>query len=420
MTDGLPLEGLRVLDFTHMWSGPMLTRICASLGAEVLKVEAPDRADPMRFKGVRDIASRYPDMDLGEDPHNRNAWFNTQNVDKLGIVIDAKAPRGKQIIDELIRKCDVVVANFRAGVLKKMGFDYETLCSLRPDIILVEMTGYPSDSPLANLKAYGAQFESMSGAAALMGDEHGPLPTGFAVGDPIGGMYGVSALMAALHRRDRTGKGCHLEVPQSVTMMALMGDIFHGLAHGEPTSSALNDVPHACPHGIFAQHNEWLSISVFDETAWMELARLLEANGIEVKAHWADLAGRRQDRTAVNAAVQRWVDSQSDAQSATLALQAHGIASAPVATAEHIATSPQLREVSFYRELNHPSAGRHAYPGLPVLLGRDPKRVSARSAAPCFGQDTAHVLRTLLGISDDELNQLKADHIIVDAAGSLE
>src|SRR5690606_653906 len=124
-------------------------------------------------------------------------------------------------------------------------FGYEALARLRPDVILIEMTGYPSNSPLADLKAYGAQFEAMSGAAWLMGDETAPLPTGFAVGDPIGGMYGVSALMAALHRRQHTKLGCHLEVPQSVTMMAMMGDLYHGFSQTAPVTRELNDVEHA-------------------------------------------------------------------------------------------------------------------------------------------------------------------------------
>lgn len=415
MRSGLPLEGIRVLDFTHMWSGPMLTRMCASLGAEVLKIEAPGRADPMRFMGTRDIPSRYPDLDHGPDPHNRNAWFNTQNVDKLGLVIDAKEPRGKRLVEDLVRRCDIVVANFRAGVLEKLGFGYEALRQLRADLILVEMTGYPSDSPLADLKAYGAQFEAISGAAWLMGDEAAPLPTGFAVGDPIGGMYGASALMAALHRRRRTGLGCHLEVPQSVTMTALMGDLYHSLSQAEPESRALNDVAHACPHGMFRVREEWLAVAVFDDAAWSRLAQLLATTQADVPHLWSTLAGRRGQREAVHAAVQAWLHNQPDAHTAASTLQAHGIAAAPVATAQSTATSPQLAATAFYSELDQRSAGRHPYPGLPVLLGREPRRVAGRHAAPCFGQHTGQVLRTLLRLDESELAQLEADRVIVDA-----
>lgn len=412
----LPLAGIRVLDFTHMWSGPMLTRICASLGAEVLKIEAPNRADPMRFMGVKDIPSRYPDLDYGADPHNRNAWFNTQNIDKLGLVIDAKTSAGKRLVERLVGECDVVVANFRAGVLDKMGFGYESLRRLRPDIILIEMTGYPSDSPLADLKAYGAQFEAMSGAAWLMGDESAPLPTGFAVGDPIGGMYGMTALMAALHRRRRTGHGCHLEVAQSVTMMALMGDLHHGLSQTGPGTRVLNDVAHACPHGMFRVGQGWLAVAVFDDGEWSRLAAQLAAAGCELPARWSTLAARRAERDAVHAVVQRWLSGEAEPHAVAVRLQKAGIAAAAVATAQSTATSPQLAHTSFYAELEHPSAGRHSYPGLPIFLGQEARRVGARSAAPAFGQHTSQVLRSVLQLGDDELARLEADGVLVDAA----
>jgi len=411
----LPLSGIRILDFTHMWSGPMLTRICASMGAEVLKMEAPNRADPMRFKGIKDIPTRYPDAEYGAEPHNRNAWFNTQNIDKQGLVIDAKAPRGKALLDDLIRTCDVVVANFRAGVLNKMGFGYEALRALRPDVILIEMTGYPSDSPLADLKAYGAQFEAISGSAWLMGDENAPLPTGFALGDPIGGMYGATALMTALHRRQRTGLGCHLEVPQSVTMMALMGDVFHSLSHEPVQTRVLNDLAHACPHGMFAIGAEWLSIAVYDDASWSRLAALLHAAGLQPPANWNTLAGRRADVAALYAKLQQWLDAQPSAEAAAQRLQEQGIAAGAVATAESIATNAQLHHCGFFTELDHPSAGRHAYPGLPIFLGTQARRVGAQRAAPCFGQHTREALQRLLHLSDATLDALESEQIIVDA-----
>ena len=168
-TPTLPLEGITVLDFSHWWAGPMATRILGGLGARIIKVESPGRPDPMRFPNDTDVLERYPDRDPGPDPINRNAMFNTHNVDKLDVVIDIKHDDGRAIIRHLAEISDVFIANYRPGVLERLGLGYDVLSEWNPQLIYVEMPGYGKTGPMAKMPAYGSQFDAASGSAWAVG-----------------------------------------------------------------------------------------------------------------------------------------------------------------------------------------------------------------------------------------------------------
>lgn len=185
-----PLHDIRVLDFTHVWSGPMGTRALAALGAEVIKVEGPERPDMLRGVRAVGVTSRFPDFFPGENARDRNAWFNTQNTDKYGITLDIKDPRGLELVREIAATSQVFIANYRPGVLSRIGLGEDALREVRPDLIYAEMPGYGEDGPMAGMQAYGAQFEANSGAAAITGGDGPPLLTGYALGDAVAGAVG--------------------------------------------------------------------------------------------------------------------------------------------------------------------------------------------------------------------------------------
>ena len=165
----LPLAGVRLLDLTHVWSGPMATRVLGALGAEVYKVEGPNRRDFLRGSGTEDVPRRYPDQKFGADPYNRNAWFNTQNTDKRSVVVDLKSEIGVEAVQSLAAQCDVVISNMRPGALERCGLAGPALDKTNPSAVLIEMPGYGNDGRCATSLADGAQFEAFAGAAPLGG-----------------------------------------------------------------------------------------------------------------------------------------------------------------------------------------------------------------------------------------------------------
>ncbi|WP_280507256.1 CaiB/BaiF CoA transferase family protein [Nocardia flavorosea] len=325
-TAARPLAGVRIFDLTHVWSGPMSTRVLAALGAEVLKIENFTRPDILRGTGA-DLRLRYPDADYGTDPLNRNAWFNTQNVGKHSVALDLKSDEGRAAARELVATCDVVVSNYRAGVLSRMGFGYRELADINPAVIVVEMTAFPSTSPQASAAGFGAQFDAASGNTWLSGDEHGPVLTGFAIGDPVGGLFAASAVVTALVRRRETGRGCHIEIPQSEAMMPLFGEAFVAESRGTAQTSRLNGDPTGVPHGLYRTGDgQRLAVGIHDDDQWSALAQRIRLDGFEVTADWAVKARRRTDIEQVEALVTEWAATVTDSGAVVDALQCAGVA----------------------------------------------------------------------------------------------
>jgi crotonobetainyl-CoA:carnitine CoA-transferase CaiB-like acyl-CoA transferase len=406
----LPLRGVRVLDFTHVWSGPMATRVLAGLGAEVLKVEGPQRPDPQRGAAAG-ILSRFPGREPGADPENRNAWFNTHNTDKTSVVIDVKHPDGRRLVHGLAARCDVFIANFRPGVLERLGLGYRTLQSLRDDLVYVEMPGYGTEGPLATMQAFGAQFEATSGAGWLMGDDHEPRLTGFPVADPTAGLTAASAVLCALQQRRRTGAGCRIEVAQRDAMLPLLGEHFLASSLGLPVERRLNAGRGTAPHGIYrTADGGWLALAAHSADQWDALADVLGVAATDAAARFRGIDDRLAAVDAIDRLVASWVQAHSHPASLAERLQERGVPAAPVNDGAALYRDPHLRANGYFAALEHPSVGRHDYPALPYRYGG--RRIAPRRAAPRLDEHTDEVLERLLGLSTAELRRLRADGVI--------
>lgn len=413
MTDapmvGLPLAGIRVLDLTHVWSGPSATRLLGALGADVIKVEAPHRPDFLRGSGAADVLSRYPDLDNGEDPWNRNAWFNTVNTDKRVVSVNLKDPEGLAVVYRLVQETHLVIANFRPGVLARIGLDYDELRRHRSDVILIEMTGYGSTGPMSGLQAYGAQFDAMSGTAWLTGDGEKPLLTGFALSDPVAGLAAASAAVTAVAHWRRTGEGASIEVIQRDAMIPLAGEQFVDASRGRLAACAVNGDVDASPHDIFRTLDEqWIAIAVHDDTGWHGLRAAVDDGTRGRLPHAWEQA--RHEPLAVNRVVAAWVCVQTDADELASRLQTHGVSAAPVRSIGDVYEDVDFRGVGFLRPLTHPRTGTHLYPGPPLTL--DGHRIAPRSPAPLCDEHTDSVLATFGGLSCRALADLRRRGVI--------
>jgi crotonobetainyl-CoA:carnitine CoA-transferase CaiB-like acyl-CoA transferase len=419
--DRLPLQGLRVLDFTQAWAGPMTARALAFLGAEVIKVENGARLDSWRGPavGVNDPAS-YPDRLGGERPYDRNALFNTQNHDKQSISLDLKSSAGQDIARRLATKCDVVLANFSPHALAKLGLGYEALSRGNRKLVMVEMPAFGNDGPWSSHVGMGKTMEAAAGMASLIGYGDGePVLTGPAYLDPIGGLHGASAVLTALAERNRTGVGQYVEVAQVEAAMHWIGEyILQTGRTGEVFQADGNRRPDMAPHDAFpcAGDDQWVVIACPENETW---GRLVAATGLAelADAGFNSLAGRLEHAEALRAALSSWTRARTKHE-ASDQLQAARVAAAPVNSGADVWRDPFLRSRGFIHELTHPAAGTAEYPGLAYRLSRTPGAI--RTPAPCFAEHTYEVLGGLLGLSRPGIDALvEAGVVLLKPAGAL-
>ena len=399
-----PLAGLRVVEFTTAWAGPMAGRILAWLGAEVVHVESAGRLDSWRQHGQVFSPGRYPKDGAGARPWNRCALFNSQNANKLSLSLDAKDPGAKAALDRLLAKTDVVLCNFTAGTLARMGFGYDRLRTLKPDIIVAEMPPFGSTGPLRAATAIGPSMEMAAGMASMIGYEGGPPAiTGPTYPDPVGALNAAAAVLIALMHRQSTGAGQHVEIPQVEAGMHFIGEhILTALASGQSPRPRGNRVDWAAPHDAFpaAGEDEWIAIAATSDAAWSALSALI---GLPPDPRFATLAGRKAHEDDIAAAIAVWTASQ-DKHAAAARLQAAGIAAAPVQNGRDGANSRYLHAKGYFTNLVHPEIGPVVQEGLPFHLAATPGR--DRFAAPCLGAHTTHILADIAGLTPAEIASL--------------
>ena len=410
--DGLPLRGIRVLDLTTAWSGPMATRILAALGASVTKIEGPGRIDDWRGPVGGGLGARYPDGEPGARPFDRCYQFNTQNHDKRSLVVDAKSPDGIEVLLRLADRADVMIANFAAGTLDRMGLGWSVVHARNPRLILVEMPAYGADGPIRDHVALGPSMELMAGMARLIGYGDGkPVTTGPAYLDPLGGFNSATAVLTALAARASTGSGQHVEIAQREAAMHWIGEeILYAAATGSDREPRGNRHDTAVPHDAFptAGADEWVAIAAFGDQEFAALVSVIGESGLAADPRFATAAARARCENELNAIIAAWTAGR-DKHDVAATLQAAGVHAAPVQNARDLHASQFLRARGLIQRLTHPQAGTHDYQGLPLHTeGWD---FSIRQPAPTFGQHNAEVLAEI-GYDDAAIAALEGKAVI--------
>ncbi|RJQ12771.1 MAG: CoA transferase [Dehalococcoidia bacterium] len=407
-----PLEGIRVLDFTRIWSGPLAARFLGDLGAEVIRVEAPDGRGPAIVP--RGTPGYYPDGDPGEKPYNRQGLNNKLMRNKRSLAIDLKSSEGRQAVLRLVAVSDVVVENFSARAMPSLGLDYEALSARNPRLIFLTMPSFGSRGPYRDYVGLGPSIEPLSGLTALMGySQDEPRMTVQALTDAASGVCGLSAVMTALWQRGRTGKGAFLDLSQSEAMAAFLAEEFVAaqISKREPERLG-NGAWNAAPYGVYRclGEDEWISIGCVTEAQWVALARLA-GRGWEADGRYATLEARLARRDALDEAVEAWTSAE-EKRALTRRLQAVGVAAAPVQSAPEWLSDPHLEARGYFTSLETPDAGRYQTDGLPMLIDGE-RGYAAWTGAPGLGEHNAETLR-LVGYTDAEITDLAARGIIVD------
>jgi crotonobetainyl-CoA:carnitine CoA-transferase CaiB-like acyl-CoA transferase len=392
-----PLDGVTVVDLTAFWAGPAATHLLATLGADVVKIEAPKRPDGMRFATVR--GADDPDwMEYGPT-------FHGTNPAKRSVTIDFSVPEGREVLLRLVERADVVVENFTPRVMVNAGLGYEDLRARRPDVVMLRMPAFGLDGPWRDHSGFAQTMEQTTGIAWLTGTpEVDPLVRSTI--DPIAGIHGAFAVIAALEHRRRTGEGQLIEMPMSdVALNVAAEPIVTWSAYGHLLERQGNRGAGGAPQGAYrcAGDDEWVAISVRTDDEWHALVGALGAPAWTADPELATRAGRRAHHDDIDAHLTDWT-AALDPAAAVAMLDAAGVPAAVVWPQMRQDELPQLAERGFTQWLDHPLAGPVGHPGTGL---RSPQLdLSYRAPAPMVGQHTVEVLTELLGLGADELDAL--------------
>jgi crotonobetainyl-CoA:carnitine CoA-transferase CaiB-like acyl-CoA transferase len=410
-----PLTGVRVLDFTRVWAGPLCTRILCDLGAEVIKVEAPLSAAAAVGAGPNVTGS-------GAAPLPRAAGgFGKHNRNKLSVCIDLRTGAGRTLVRRLAATCDVLVENFSARVMPNFGLGYEALRAINPGLVMLAMSGFGAEGPYRDYAAYGPAIEHMTGLTSLLGyPGEGPLATAIAYPDAVAGVTGAAAVLVALAHRRRTGAGQLIDMSQVEATINLIGEYL--VAHqegGEIPLRAGNAHPTWAPHGAYrcrgngdgaeATADAWVSIAVRSDEEWRRLCAVAGLDDLGRDPALATAAGRRAHRERIDAALAAWTATR-DPFAVMATLQAVGVPAGAVTNARELLEEPQLNARGFYVDARRPDGTAQRMAGTPFVI--DGRRRADWRAAPALGEHNRAVLRGLLGMSDDEIDALEAAGVL--------
>jgi CoA:oxalate CoA-transferase len=388
----VPLSGIKVIDLTRILAGPFCTQLLADLGAEVIKVEPPGRGDPVRGQGaIRDGLS----------------WYYAQfNRNKKSLTLDLYGDAGKAVLADLIRGADVLVENYRPGVLERMGFDPARLEQLNPKLIVGSVNGYGSSGPYVDRPAFDFIAQAMSGFMSVTGPESEPMRAGPPIADLVAGLYAAFGIVAALVARGRSGSEQGQRVEASLTgglisMLAYFSAQY--FATGQLPERTGNDHPVVYPYGLFHAKDGDVAIAPSTPVHVRRLLETLELAHLLDDPAFADNAARMRNRerlrplinaTIGTATVDAWIDR----------LNAAGVPCGRVMNLAEVFSDPQVLAQEMVLEIEHPGHGVVRMTGFPVQLSATPARL--RHPAPALGAHTEEVLASL-GYSMEQIASLR-------------
>jgi crotonobetainyl-CoA:carnitine CoA-transferase CaiB-like acyl-CoA transferase len=395
-----PLAGLRVLDLTHMLSGPYGAMILADLGAETIKVE------PLQGEGTRKLLASDPAHSL----EGMGAYFLTLNRNKQSVAIDLKSELGLQQFYRLVEKSDVVISNFGAGVPERLKIDFESLSRVNPRVITCTVTGFGSDGPGCRRPAFDQVAQATGGGMSITGtDPDHPVRAGIPIGDLGGGMFGVMGILSALYERERSGRGQHVDISMVDCQISLLNYMatMHFLSGEDPYPIGNSHFVHV-PYDTFRCADGFIVIAVITDNFWHNLKTVVDCPEFDDPAldgqpgRWAarEMITARLNEVLSGNTCAYWLEQ----------LQAQRIPCAPVNRFSQALNDEQVRHRNMVIELKHPSGASTRGPGNPIKLSRTGE--DSFSPAPLLGEHTDSVFGELLGYSEDQIDSLRSQGVI--------
>jgi crotonobetainyl-CoA:carnitine CoA-transferase CaiB-like acyl-CoA transferase len=421
-----PLAGVRIVDLTVAFAGANATMLLADMGAEVIRIESRQHysivtrgpRQPLRGDSpeARAVARDYVDGDPGDEPWHRISWWNSHGRNKHAITLDLARERGRKLFLRLIERSDGLIENNSAGLLEKLGIAPDVLLQRNPRLIVVRMAPMGLQGPDVAATGFGWHFEELAGYLRVQGYPDGP-DLGSIYMDSTSGPAGANAFLMAFLQRRRTGRGAVCEVAQVENLVAHIGELCLDAAmNGRVPPRWGNRSPDFAPQGCYrcAGDDAWVVLSVRSDEEWQRFVSVLGGPAALRRPELSGVSGRRAAHDEIDAAIAAWCGDRSPEDAAAV-LQRAGIPAGPVIDEGRAFDDPHLQERGFFWPLDHPVAGTHLHAGPNVQMRGTPLQVWR--AAPTVGQDNEYVYREILGVSDEEYDDLVADgHIGTDFA----
>lgn len=392
-----PLAGIKVLDFTWALAGPYCTMLLADLGAEVVKVENPEGGDPSR----------------GNSPFIQgiSSYFLSVNRGKKSITANLRHPRGKEMILKLAEFFDVWVENFRPGVLERLGLGYGAVRSRNPKIIYASCSGFGQDSPYAHRPAYDVIVQGMAGTLSITGEEGGPpVRVGYSIGDIGGGVFTAMGILAALHERAKSAEGQRVDVSMLDSQIAFLENAFaRFLATGEEPRRIGTRHPVMTPFQAFPTKDGYMVLAAARDQFWEKFCKAVEREDLLKDERFQNLPSRNRHQKALEHILSEITRGRTTAEWVA-EMEKNDIPCAPINTVGKMAKDPHTLKRQMITEVRHPRAGALKVVGSPIKLSRTP--VQFNRASPDLGEHTEEILKEILGYSDPEIAELRAEKVI--------
>lgn len=395
-----PLSHIRILDLTHMLSGPYSTQLLADLGADVIKVEPP-----VTGEGTRRLLENDPEHSID----GMGAYFLTLGRNKKSVCIDLKDPRGREIFYDLVRQADVVINNFRAGVPAKLGIDYPKLKEINPRIVTCSITGFGETGPNKDASSFDLVAQATGGGMSITGSEEYPLRSGIPIGDLGGGLMGAIGVLSALLAREKTSVGQHVDISMQDTQISLlnyMATMFF-LSGKQPPAIGNSHFVHV-PYDSFKTQDGHLIVAIITDGLWEKFVKLTGLHDLDTHENRGQ-PGRWKNREQIMHDVSQLLREKPNDHWLTL-LQKNGIPSAPVNTFAQALNDPHVLARHMVVSVQHPGGQEVKQVGNPIKLSDQKDQVYL--SPPLLGQDTDQVLGEILKISPEALADLRSQGVI--------
>lgn len=396
-SDKKPLTGLRVIDLSRILAGPFAAMILADLGADVIKIEEPTCGDESRG--------------FGPFTEGFSAYFISINRGKRSVTLNLKEKKGKEILKELVKKADILMENYRPGIMKRLGLDYEVLKQVNPGLIYAACSGFGQSGPLSTNGAYDLIIQAMGGMMSITGEQGGtPTKVGASIADLTAALYTVIGILTALHVREQTGQGQMVDVAMLDCQICFLENAIarYLVAHEIPRPVGSRH-PSITPFQAFPTKDSYLVIAIGNERLWERFCKSIKRTDLLKDERFEVNAKRNENYDALNLILEEIFRSRTTEEWIKF-LEKEGIPCGPINSVDKLIDHPQIVAREMIVEIDHGSLGKIKMPALPIKLSTTPGKVD--KPAPRLGEHTEEVLVGLLGMRRDEVGALRQKKVI--------
>ncbi|MBX6395442.1 MAG: CoA transferase [Alicyclobacillaceae bacterium] len=398
-THTLPLSDIRVVELGTLIAGPFTGRLLGDFGAEVIKVEPPDRPDPLRL--------------WGERIDGQGLFWPIQSRNKKCITLNLRHPKGQELFRKLLPHVDVVVENFRPGTLEKWNLSYDVMSGINPRLILVRTSGFGQTGPYKDRAGFGSIGEAMGGIRYVTGHpDRPPVRTGISIGDSLAGLFATIGCLIALHERSRSGRGQVVDTALYEAVFGVMESIIpeYGLL-GHIRERSGNILPGIAPSNIYATADgTWIVIGANADTVFRRLCQAMGRPELAEDERFATHLARGEHQSELDELIEQWTRTKSCDELLEILAEA-GVPAGRIYNAKDMFTDPHYRARDMILEIEHPVLGKFPMPGIVPKLSRTPGEV--RHAGPIqMGEHNREIYEGLLGLSPSTLETLKEEGVI--------